>query len=247
MDTQEGKYFLALLLIVSLISIIIASFTLIIFNYFKSINKLKKINAVSQIASLEYERERIAADLHDEIGPLLASIKLRIKLIEKNKEKNDFDTLNTQLLEVSQKIGSISRNLMPRSLEVMGLNNTIKELISSIKNAECINITFETNYKKSISKEIDLQLYRIIQESLLNAIKHAEASTIEIHLTKSNNWILLEVKDDGIGINSNTVTVTDGTGLKSIKNRVLLLGGDFSIRSLPSHGTSLRFEIPLDE
>ncbi len=247
MDTQEVKYFLAILLIISLISTIVACLALIFFNYYKSINKLKKINAVSQIASLEYERDRIAADLHDEVGPLLAAIKLQIKTIAIHKEHNDLDTLNEQILEVIKKLGSISRNLMPRSLEIIGLKNSIQDLITGIKNERSIKFTFESNYDRSISKEIDLQLYRIIQESVFNAIKHAQASNIKIMLNKSNNWILLEVKDDGIGFNTDTIAATPGTGLKSIKNRALLLGGYFSIRSLPSNGTSLRFEIPLNE
>lgn len=246
MDTQEGKYFLAILLIISLISIIVACLVLIFFNYYKSINKLKKINAVSQIASLEYERDRIAADLHDEVGPLLAAIKLEINSIENHKEHNDFDTLNKQLLEVIKKLGLISRNLMPRSLEIIGLKNTIQDLLTSIRNERNIKFTLESNYDRSISKEIDLQLYRITQESVFNAVKHAEASNIKITLNQSKNWILLEIKDDGIGFNTDTIASTQGTGLKNIKNRALLLGGYFSIGSLPSNGTSIRLEIPLN-
>jgi two-component system sensor histidine kinase DegS len=94
--------------------------------------------------------------------------------------------------------------------------------------------------------EIELQLYRIVQEAIHNAIKHANATQIDVKLHISKTELSLLISDNGRGMEVNNSKSTAGNGLKSLKNRALIIGGEFNIHSKAGKGTHLQFEIPLN-
>ena len=248
MDAQETKYFIAIVCIVVLVCAIIITFTWIFFKYKSSIFTLQQKIGISHIATLEYERERIAADLHDEIGPTLAAIKMRIELMESNQNKvqSTIKPLSPLVNDTISKLSAISKNLVPTSLKSLGLVQTINQLIENFESNQTANINFTTNYSKCVGIEIELQLYRIVQEAIHNAIKHANATQIDIKLHLLKTELTLLISDNGSGMEVNNIKSTAGNGLKSLKNRALIIGGEFNIHSKPGKGTQLQFEIPLN-
>lgn len=243
MDTQEIKYYVATTAIIILVCSLIISFAWIFFKYKNSIFTLQQKSAVSHIATLEYERERIAADLHDEIGPTLAAIKMHIELIESNQ---NIKPLSPLINETIKNISAISKNLVPTSLKSHGLVETINRLIENFKSVQSTNISFKSNYSKCVSIEIELQLYRIIQEAIHNSVKHANASQIDIKLHLSKSKLNLMISDNGKGMKTINNKSISGYGLKSLKNRALIVGGEFDIYTKTGKGTQLQFEIPLN-
>ena len=159
MDAQETKYFIAIVCIVVLVCAIIITFTFIFFKYKSSIFTLQQKIGISHIATLEYERERIAADLHDEIGPTLAAIKMRIESMESNQNKiqSTIKPLSPLVNETISKLSAISKNLVPTSLKSLGLLQTINQLIEIFESNQTANISFITNYSKCVGIEIELQ------------------------------------------------------------------------------------------
>lgn len=248
MDAQETKYFIAIVCIVVLVCAIIITFTFIFFKYKSSIFTLQQKIGISHIATLEYERERIAADLHDEIGPTLAAIKMQIESMESNQNKiqSTIKPLSPLVNETISKLSSISKNLVPTSLKSLGLLQTINQLIENFESNQTANISFTTNYSKCVGIEIELQLYRIVQEAIHNAIKHANATQIDVKLHLSKTELSLLISDNGRGMEVNNSKSTVGNGLKSLKNRALIIGGEFNIHSKAGKGTHLQFEIPLN-
>ena len=248
MDAQETKYFIAIVCIVVLVCAIIITFTFIFFKYKSSIFTLQQKIGISHIATLEYERERIAADLHDEIGPTLAAIKMRIESMESNQNKiqSTIKPLSPLVNETISKLSAISKNLVPTSLKSLGLVQTINQLIEFFEPNQTANISFTSNYSKCVGIEIELQLYRIVQEAIHNAIKHANATQIDVKLNLSKNELNLLISDNGRGMEVNNSKSTAGNGLKSLKNRALIIGGEFNIHSKAGKGTHLQFEIPLN-
>ena len=248
MDAQETKYFIAIVCIVVLVCAIIITFTFIFFKYKSSIFTLQQKIGISHIATLEYERERIAADLHDEIGPTLAAIKMQIESMESNQNKiqSTIKPLSPLVNETISKLSSISKNLVPTSLKSLGLLQTINQLIENFESNQTANISFTTNYSKCVGIEIELQLYRIVQEAIHNAIKHANATQIDVKLHLSKTELSLFISDNGRGMEVNNSKSTVGNGLKSLKNRALIIGGEFNIHSKAGKGTHLQFEIPLN-
>jgi signal transduction histidine kinase len=123
---------------------------------------------------------------------------------------------------------------------------TINQLIEIFESNQKANISFTSNYSKCVGIEIELQLYRIVQEAIHNAIKHANATQIDVKLNLSKNELNLLISDNGRGMEINNSRSTAGNGLKSLKNRALIIGGEFNIHSKAGKGTHLQFEIPLN-
>lgn len=248
MGAQEAKYYIATLFIVILVCIIIIGFTWIFYKYKKTVFILQKKVVTNHIASLEYERERIAADLHDEIGPTLAAIKIHIESFESNmgKVQSTIKPLSPLIIETINKLAAISKNLAPKSLQLLGLVPAINQLIEIFEPYQNTKISFITNYSKCLPIEIELQLYRIVQEAIYNAIKHANATKIDIKLHMLKNELALLISDNGKGIEITSNKSISGNGLNNLKKRALIIGGEFNIYTKTGKGSDLQFKIPLN-
>jgi signal transduction histidine kinase len=163
-----------------------------------------------------------------------------------NKIQSTIKPLSPLVNETISKLSAISKNLVPTSLKSLGLLQTINQLIEIFESNQTANISFTTNYSKCVGIEIELQLYRIVQEAIHNAIKHANATQIDVKLHISKTELSLLISDNGRGMEVNNSKSTAGNGLKSLKNRALIIGGEFNIHSKAGKGTHLQFEIPLN-
>ena len=197
------------------------------------------------IEATEKERTNIANDLHDSVGALMASIKLSFQtILIKNQQPNLQEALkyNSNLIDkAASEIRIVSHQMASKLLSYFGLDAAIKELIEPI--VANFTITFEYNYPKRYKDEIELCVYRIVQEAINNLIKHSGASTLLIRITEFENNLILMIEDNGKGFNEQMVSL--GIGFKNMKSRVANLHGDFELNHLNS-GTQISVKIPLN-
>lgn len=209
------------------------------------VQEKKKMEAV--IESQEKERKRIAEELHDSVGQMLALIKLNLSGIESTDElpipkKNQLLQKTSQLLDESiDEVRTISHNLMPPDLK----SKSLTEIAENLLKRNGLEYHFQSyGIADNLSDAIKFTLYRIIQEIMHNVIKHAAAKHIDMSITQTDDGINLMVEDDGIGFN--TSLVNSGLGLKNIHSRVKLLNGYFDVDSSLNRGTIYNVTIPLN-
>ena len=211
----------------------------------QKVQEQKKISRAI-IKTQEKERNYLGGELHDNVNQILATTRMYLNLASK-KDANYEDTLKYPLELIDAAIHEI-RLLTAKSvapLKNIDLRHLINLLIDGIENVTHINTLFVygiTNEK--INDELQLNIYRIIQEQLNNIIKHAEASNIDISINVNENILKIILSDDGKGFDCDKKR--KGTGLYNIINRVQSFNGEILLKSSPGHGCTLSVEIPFD-
>jgi signal transduction histidine kinase len=194
----------------------------------------------------EKERAEIGISLHDEIGQLLTYTTL---LIDKAARKPDAERLQEAkgiVQEAISKIRDLSSMLSPRLLRSAGLAQAASSLIEEFSRRTTLPVDFDCNEGlDKISEEAALACYRIIQESLTNILRYANATRVKVRLMHDSNEVRLEVNDDGIGFDPQKMKRT--TGITGMRERALALGGEFKINSAPGRGTHVIAVIPFTE
>lgn len=208
------------------------------------------------ISAHESERRRIAAELHDSIGQSLAMIKNRAVLsAESSTDENtrkQIDMITAQTTQTIGEVREISYALRPYLLDHLGLTKAVKSLLNKITETSELNVESELDdVDNSFDGEAEISIYRIIQESLSNILKHAEASEVQVFLKKSERNLTVLISDDGKGFDPNAVESASygagGFGLLGIAERVKMLGGTREIESEVGGGTNILIRIPLRE
>lgn len=186
--------------------------------------------------NIENERKRIAIDLHDGINHELLNLKNKSYIGKK------IETIEVE--KVIEEVRQVSRNLYPAMFETIGLQASIEALCNKICNETNLYVSSEIMYDKNLNIIAELQVYRIIQESLQNTLKHANALAAIIKLSVKNKEIHLEIKDNGKGFDvQNQLNNMYSFGLKSIEQRVKAISGTYQITS-NNKGTTLSIIIP---
>lgn len=201
----------------------------------------------AEISTLEAERKRIAGDLHDELGPMLSAIKLQINLLEPTNaaEGAALEKSSSQIDDIITRFREISYNLLPNTLVRKGFVTATHEFIGKLNNLHQLHIDFDSP-EFSLAPEREINLYRIVQEIIQNTIKHAQATQLNICISKKGQDILLETKDNGIGFNySEKKRLGKGIGLLSLQSRAELLGGQLLVQTKPGEGAIFEIQIPL--
>ena len=195
----------------------------------------------------ERERIRIARDLHDGIGQMLAAARMTLgnylsqKKIDVIEIQNSLDLLEDSIREVRE----ISHNMMPGTLTKFGLSSALKQFVNKINALGTLKVELQVvGIKGRLDEKIEMMLYRIVQEIISNIIRHAEATKVSIELIKHDNELILMVEDNGKGFDIENVE-NQGIGLKNIATRVEYLNGYVNFDSSLGHGTSVVIEIPL--
>ncbi len=207
--------------------------------------ELKSINAM--VEGQEKERQRIANDLHDDLGSLMANIKMHFSSFKSKDSDHLYQRTNDLIEEAYQKIRHIAHAKNSGVLAKNGLYQAIKNHAKSVSAAKEIKIkVIENGLHERLENSVELTIFRIIQELITNTIKHAEAKELDIHLNQYDNVFNIMVEDDGIGFD-NTKPRKDqsGMGLNSIERRIEDLGGTVIIETRPESGTSVIIDIPL--
>jgi signal transduction histidine kinase len=155
------------------------------------------------------------------------------------------DLIKNQLIKASEDVHHISRQLHPSILDDLGLVRAIESECEILLRQEGIRITFIKDGEFSaVDKDVALCLYRIIQEGLKNIAKHSQARRAEIFLHNDGECINLTVRDKGIGFDPHEKRQKPGLGLSSMRERIQLVCGEFSIETRPGQGTIIRVSIP---
>jgi two-component system, NarL family, sensor kinase len=226
---------------------------LFIFQYRKKIilhEKEKQLLALNSILKgQDEERNRMAKDLHDGVGSMLSGIKLSLSALSSNlqmaeNEKRVFNKSFTQLDSAITELRRVAHNMMPEALLKFGLKEAIQDYCDDINETNTVKIKYAfIGNLPGNDKNLDLILYRIIQELTSNIIKHAAAKNILIQVNRHAKGITLVVEDDGKGFNP--AEKAKGAGLSNIQSRVDYLKGSCEIQSEAGSGTSVTVEIPL--
>jgi two-component system NarL family sensor kinase len=248
MDTQEKELYNSIIIAVAVIAAILIYFVISIVRQQRRYRQLaqQKINA--EITTLENERRRIAADLHDEVGPLLSAVKLQINHIDGNSDEEQalIQKSSTHIDDIIRKMREISNDLLPNTLVRRGLPAAIQDFIGKLKNASNIQIDFQHSDAVRFDTSIEVNMYRIVQEIIHNSIKHSQAAHLRIRLHMSEKILRLSTEDDGVGFDYEQMRKTKGgLGLLNLQSRTDVMGGEFSFESGKGKGTRYLFEIPL--
>lgn len=193
----------------------------------------------------ELERQRIAKDLHDGVGGALAGIKLKmLRLEETLDKKKELHGLIQNVENVYDEIRTISHNLTPPTLKQSVFTDAVKLLVEDLENSSHLKIKLDLISKEKINllhENIQVEIYRILQELLKNVLLHAKASEVVVDVIKSENELTLLVEDNGKGYTFNSKSV--GIGLQNIKSRVERLSGTLSVDSMIGRGTAVNINI----
>jgi len=222
-------------------------------NIYYQVKLVEALNQYSQnlITNIETERQRLAVDIHDGLGQNLLVIRNKILMALKKKSTISIleETLES-LLEVTTEAlddtRAMSHNLRPPILNTMGLTVAIQSLVEKMRvsSALKINLDMKDSIDGLIQKELEINVYRILQESFNNAFKHAQAIKIEIFIEKIANELRINFIDNGKGFDQGKTQM--GQGLLGIKERVSLMRGTFMIESENKKGTKIMIKIPVN-
>jgi signal transduction histidine kinase len=204
----------------------------------------------AELESQESERRRLAADLHDSIGGMLSTIRVGITTIGRAlPDPRSIDETKQMLDDTITSVRRISRDLLPSTLEKFGFVHAIKELCERFQATAKINIQFSENGEiPALESQRELMVFRIVQELLNNAVKHAQASLIQVKIELADQ-LFISVEDNGVGFNAdeqkNDKQSGKGLGLFNIENRARLLGGTLEFEKGRSNGSKTILTLPM--
>ncbi len=204
--------------------------------------------ANAMIETQEVERSRFARDLHDGVGGLLSGLKYAISNM---KEHFIIAGDNISLLERSQQLidssikelRRVSHNMMPETLLRFGLIQALKDFCNSVS-SESVQVKFSRFGNERVpEQQAAIMIYRIIQELVNNALKHAGAKNIAVQVVTGETWMSINVEDDGAGFDTGILRQHKGAGWANIESRVKYLGGRVDVQSIAGKGTFITIEL----
>ena len=207
----------------------------------------------------ESERARIARDLHDHLGQQMTALRLRLETLlarcDDDRTRSEIEELRRAALKIDREIGFLAWEMRPTELDVLGLEGALMSFIQEWSGQYDIEVEFHSNIEPSASKNkalpegVDLNLYRILQESLNNIMKHARAHKVDVLVQRRAGEISLVVEDDGVGFEAGNGSseVSGGLGLSGMRERAALLGGSLEIESRKGNGTTVLVRMPIED
>jgi two-component system, NarL family, sensor kinase len=214
------------------------------------LEKDKQLLAIdAMLQGQEEERSRIAKDLHDGLGGMLSGTKLSFINMKENlvltpENATQFDKSLSMLDNTIADLRKVAHNLMPEALVKFGLQEAVRDFCNSIQSSTNLKVVYQPlGDNRKLSNTAEVFTYRIIQELVNNAVKHANASQIIVQLTTNNNKIGIAVEDDGKGYDVNALANSKGAGMDNIKYRVQYFNGTIDTVTSAGNGTSVNIEL----
>ena len=192
----------------------------------------------------EGERRRLAAELHDELGQSLTALVLRLDALGKHVPDDvrpEAEAAREAALAMVDDVRTLARRLRPEALDSLGLVPALTTLVDGV--ADRTGIEVERRLERALpalSPEAELVVYRVAQESLTNAMRHAGARRVEVSLRPVDGKVVLEVRDDGVGIGADA---PERGGIRGMRERAMLIGADLHVTAAPGRGTQVRLEV----
>lgn len=244
-------------LLLSLILILIA---LLIFRSYRYKQKQQLQHAIIHeqaettkaiIKAEEQERSRVSQLLHDGVGQLLSGLKMNLQVLEERIDLGEHRTIYTNsmrlLNDAVSEIRDVSHDMQPNYILQLGLGNALLSLTEKLDNRR---LHFEQHIDpaiNNISGEIQLMVYRIMQECINNTLKHAQASQVHINLDIVNKQLIAVYKDNGKGFDLSNIPENKSIGLSNMRSRIRYLKGKHKLQSVINQGTIFSFEIPVNQ
>jgi signal transduction histidine kinase len=212
-------------------------------------------------STVDNERRRISEELHDRVGPNLASIGLNLKIIA-GKLTTRADPELLQLLSESQalltqtivEIRELSGELRPARLEYAGLEPALADFVqqfrrrTGVETRLTVALALPGDPQQRLGTDLEWLLYRVIQEALTNCARHATAGSVVVDLRRKDDLIHLQISDDGVGFDPDAIgrsSEPPGLGLLEMRERILAAQGRFTVSARPGHGTHILATVPV--
>ncbi len=211
---------------------------------------VKKIEVEARREWRDQERKRIAREIHEGIGQMLVASKFKAASIDVTRPDAEERVQQVEsLLEMAlEEVRRISSSIAPRSVEELGIENALRQLCQQVENTAGVKVSFfYSGEGKAVANNLLSTVYRITKEAMDNAIKHAFTSEIQVELNRKKEVIELKVKDNGRGFAVDKTNLLKTNGLRSVKERVSLLGGEIYITSNCLDGTLISVILPVEK
>ena len=201
------------------------------------------------IASQEREKEQVARELHDHLGQVLTALRMDAVWLEQNREgleqvaRDRANRMSRLIDDTIKDVRNMAHRLRPRVLDDLGLTDALEAMVSDVENRSHVSCIFRHDPLPPVDDTLATALYRICQEALTNAQRHADATTILVELRTDHSGLCLTITDDGKGFDTDTLKDQDGFGLEGMRERVHLLGGKFTLTSVPGQGTHISCKV----
>lgn len=209
----------------------------------KEIFRQKEVETKALFEGEQNERIRIARDLHDSVGQMLSLIKMNLSSQEQNLENEKVQNLVDKTIS---EVRTISHNLIPEELNfgiIPALENLADKVNSSSSTKMEIDIPDEIRTLE-FQRQNELSIYRIVQEVVNNMIKHADATSVNLLIKKTENILIINIRDNGKGLDNNSISNSSGIGWKNINARVHMMDGKIKIESEKLAGTQIEITLP---
>jgi two-component system sensor histidine kinase UhpB len=195
----------------------------------------------------EGERQRIARELHDEVGQTLTGVMLQVEGLAgriPDELRDQLDELRETARHGTEEVRRIARRLRPEALEDLGLESALAALAVAIGEQAELRIERRLEPALPLSQEQELVVYRIAQEALTNVARHADATEVQLHLELTNQHVVLTVRDDGGGLPP--AAFRSSQGIRGMRERAMLIGAQLTIGEPAAGGTEVQLRIPLE-
>ncbi len=203
------------------------------------------------IEAHEAERTWIGRELHDDIDQRLALLAIELEQWSRKASTNEITErvrhIQAQIVEIARDVQGLSHRLHSSKLEYLGLANAAESFCRELSEKTKVEIVFEhAGIPRNLSKEVSLCLFRVLQEGLQNAVKYSGIRSFAVNLQGTGDSIELTVEDFGSGFDEQEAFTRHGLGLISMRERLQLVHGEFSVKSRPGAGTTIRARVPLN-
>jgi signal transduction histidine kinase len=199
----------------------------------------------------EVERRRISQEIHDETGQSLLCIRLNLEMLESVADKDEEMRVRLRATRhlaerTVDEIRRIIAALNPEAIDKLGLAAALRQLATRFRDIAAAAVRVEVGHLPELPERLPLVVYRLAQECLSNAARHAEAKSVKVRVDAADKVLRLRVQDDGKGFDLSQALAKPGSfGLSGMRERVSLLGGRMKIQSRPSQGTAIKIELPI--
>ena len=202
------------------------------------------------IAAQENERKRISRELHDSVVQELLNINIELRLLKYQQDKvlitDKAQQVESLMANLIDDIRNISVELRPSSLDDLGLEAAFKSYFKHFEQTYGLAISYQANIQgKRYDSDIETVVYRVVQESILNALKYASVNHIDVSIQDTGDHIIAEVIDQGVGFNPQSQPKGTGLGLYGMNERAELVNGNVNIDTQIGKGTIITLEIPI--
>jgi two-component system, NarL family, sensor histidine kinase UhpB len=204
----------------------------------------RRESARRALAAQEGERERIARELHDEVGQTLTAIALRAEraVDEPSAQGRALSEIAQTLLRSLEDVQRIGRELRPEALDDLGLVSALSALCSRVAGQGGLRVRRDLDWRlPALSAESELVIYRVAQEALTNVLRHARCGEVTVSLRDETEWVALRVRDNGRGLSERR----NGSGLGGMRERARLIGARLDVRSGEGAGTEIILTVPV--